>query len=198
MSVAKKTKNSVTHNNTMAPQFHLKSDYKVFVFDLDNTLYLHNADVMHTQIYHEQVKVFLQNLKNDGKILCIATHNKNPTIYLDMINITSFFHYIISEQKNVCPSLNTIDEYTDKDIMINELISKIGCTNEEILFFDDANYNIKKVESIGVKSILVSDQTGIDFTKLNIGLSLKRKLTIVKNKIIKQYSKIKEQAAAIA
>lgn len=158
VDVAKKPKNSV-----------IKSDYKVFVFDLDNTLYLHNADVMHTQIYHEQVKVFLQNLKNDGKILCIATHNKNPIVYLDMIKITSLFHYIISEQKNVYPSLNRIDEYTGKDEMINELISKIGCTNEEILFFDDANYNIKKVESIGVKSILVSDQTGIDFTKLNIG-----------------------------
>jgi HAD superfamily phosphatase (TIGR01681 family) len=188
---AKKPKNSV-----------IKSDYKVFVFDLDNTLYLHNADVMHTQIYHEQVKVFLQNLKNDGKILCIATHNKNPIVYLDRIKITSLFHYIISEQKNVHPSLNRIDDYTGKDEMINELISKIGCTNEEILFFDDANYNIKKVESIGVKSILVSAQTGIDFTKLNIGqggsASLKRKLTIVKNKIIKQYSKIKEQAAVIA
>lgn len=157
------------------------SDYKVFVFDLDNTLYLHGADEMYKQIYHEQVKVFLQNLKNNGKILCIATHNKNPTIYLDILKITSLFHYIISEQKNVHPSLNSIHEYTGKDEMINELISKIGCTNKEIIFFDDANYNIKKVESIGVKSILVSDQTGIDFTKLNVSGSLKRKLTIVKN-----------------
>lgn len=160
------------------------TDYKVFVFDLDSTLYLHYADEMYKQIYHEQVKVFLQNLKNNGKILCIATHNKNPTIYLDMLKITSLFHYIISEQKNVNSYSNSIHEYTGKDEMINELISKIGCTNEEIIFFDDIKYNIKKVESIGVKSILVSDQTGIDFTKLNISGSLKRKLTIVKNNMI--------------
>ena len=80
-----------------------ESDYKVFVFDLDNTLYLHGADEMYKQIYHEQVKVFLQNLKNNGKILCIATHNKNPTIYLDMLKISSLFHYIIFRYQNRFP-----------------------------------------------------------------------------------------------
>lgn len=98
-----------------------------------------------------------------------------------MLKITSLFHYIILEQKNVHPSLNSIHEYTGKDEMINELISKIGCTNKEIIFFDDANYNIKKVESIGVKSILVSDQTGIDFSKLNNECSALRSVSLKSN-----------------
>jgi HAD superfamily phosphatase (TIGR01681 family) len=170
--VTKKTKNSV-----------IKSDYKVFVFDLDNTLYLHGANEMYKQIYHEQVRVFLQNLKNNGKILCIATHNKNPTIYLDMLKVTSLFDYTISEQKKLHPAINNIDEYTGKDEMIKELICKIGCTEKEIIFFDDAIYNTTKVESIGVKTILVSDQTGIEFNKLNIQRSLKRNLIIIKNKM---------------
>lgn len=169
--VTKKTKNSV-----------IKSDYKVFVFDLDNTLYLHKVNVIQQQIYHEQVKVFLQNLKNIGKILCIATHNRYPSVYLDMLKVTYLFDYTILEQKKLHPVINNIDEYTGKDEMIKELICKIGCTEKEIIFFDDAIYNTTKVESIGVKSILVSDQIGIEFNKLNIPRSLKRKLTIIKNK----------------
>lgn len=143
----------------------IKSNYKVFVFDLDNTLYLHYADEMYKQIYHEQVRVFLQTLKDNGKILCIATHNQKPHVYLDQLKITSLFDYIISEKKDLCALLNSIDEYTGKDEMINELISKIGCTKKEILFFDDSKYNIKKVESIGITSIIVDGKTGIDFTK---------------------------------
>ena len=38
--------------------------YKVFVFDLDNTLYLHNVNSVYSDRYHKDVKVFLENLKN--------------------------------------------------------------------------------------------------------------------------------------
>jgi HAD superfamily phosphatase (TIGR01681 family) len=149
-------------------------DYKVFVFDLDNTLYLHNVDAMQRKIYNEQVKVFLENLKSSGKILCIATHNKNPTIYLDALKITSLFHHIILEKKNVSPWFNTIHDYTGKDEMINELMSEIGCTKKEIIFFDDSVYNIDKVKSIGVDSILVSEKTGIDFNDLGKRIFLQK------------------------
>jgi HAD superfamily phosphatase (TIGR01681 family) len=171
MEIEKSTFNIKHQGNSSNEEFDRQqgtseSDYKVFVFDLDNTLYLHKVDVIQKQIYHEQVKIFLQNLKDAGKILCIATHNKYPTLYLDRLKISSLFHYIISEQKKVHPMHNSIRDYTGKDEMIKELICKIGCTNEEIIFFDDAIYNTNKVESIGVKSILVSDQTGIEFDKL--------------------------------
>jgi len=137
--------------------------YKVFVFDLDNTLYLHNVDTIYSNRYHKDVKVFLQNLKNKNKILCIATHNKNPNNYLDKIEISHLFDHIIYEKKNVNPYSNSIREYTGKDEMIQEIIDKTKCKKEEIIFYDDADYNINKVENFGVKSIKVDDNIGIVF-----------------------------------
>lgn len=137
--------------------------YKIFVFDLDNTLYLHNVDTIYSDRYHKDVKVFLQNLKNKNKILCIATHNKNPNNYLDKIEISHLFDYIIYEKKNVHPYLNSIHEYTGKDEMIQEIIDKTKCKKEEIIFYDDADYNIKKVENFGVKSVKIDDNIGIVF-----------------------------------
>lgn len=34
-------------------------DYKIFVFDLDNTLYLHKVDQNYAEIYHKKVKNLL-------------------------------------------------------------------------------------------------------------------------------------------
>ena len=137
--------------------------YKVFVFDLDNTLYLHNVNSVYSDRYHKDVKVFLENLKNKNKILCIATHNKNPNNYLDKIEISHLFDYIIYEKKNVHPYLNSIHEYTGKDEMIQEIIDKTKFKKEEIIFYDDADYNIKKVENFGVKSVKIDANIGIVF-----------------------------------
>jgi len=137
--------------------------YKVFVFDLDNTLYLHNVNSFYSDRYHKDVKVFLQNLKTKNKILCIATHNKNPNNYLDKMEISHLFDHIIYEKRNVNPYENSIREYTGKDEMIQEIIDKTKCKKEEIIFYDDADYNINKVENFGVKSIKVDDNIGIVF-----------------------------------
>jgi HAD superfamily phosphatase (TIGR01681 family) len=137
--------------------------YKVFVFDLDNTLYLHNVNSFYSDRYHKDVKTFLEKLKTKNKILCIATHNKNPNNYLDKMEISHLFDHIIYEKRNVNPYENSIQEYTGKDEMIQEIIDKTKCKKEEIIFYDDADYNINKVENFGVKSIKVNDNIGIVF-----------------------------------
>ena len=137
--------------------------YKVFVFDLDNTLYLHNVNSFYSDRYHKDVKTFLEKLKTKNKILCIATHNKNPKYYLDKIEISDLFDHIIYEKKDVNPYENSIQEYTGKDEMIQEIIDKTKCKKEEIIFYDDADYNIKKVENFGIKSIKIDDNIGIVF-----------------------------------
>ena len=38
-------------------------DYNIFVFDLDNTLYLHKVDENYAEIYHKRVKNFLMYVK---------------------------------------------------------------------------------------------------------------------------------------
>ena len=143
-------------------------DYKIFVFDLDNTLYLHNVDSIYSDKYHKKVVNFLMYLKDSNKLLYIATHNFNPTKLLNKINIEPLlFNGIIKETKDVHPSLNSITEYTSKKDMILEILDKhIDLTNDDIVFFDDHNYNIKQVESINVKSIYVDELKGIDFSEI--------------------------------
>ena len=138
-------------------------NFKIYVFDLDNTLFLHNSDYEYSSNYHKRVMEFLQVLKAQGKILCIATHNKNPEYYLKQIHIFDLFDYIIYERKNVCCFFNSIEDYTGKNEMIEEILDLTKCKKEEVIFFDDADYNIKRVEMIGVKSVKVCDQKGINF-----------------------------------
>lgn len=139
-------------------------DYKIFVFDLDNTLYLHKVDTAYSEYYHICVKNLLIYLKNNDKLLYVATHNKSPTSYLNRINITNLFHGIIKETKCLDRNINNIQDYTNKKDMILHILNKNSdCNLDDILFFDDHIYNIKNVESIGVKCIYVNDFKGINF-----------------------------------
>jgi predicted HAD superfamily phosphohydrolase YqeG len=45
------------------------NNYKIFAFDLDNTLYLHNADKEYTEIYYSRIKKFLKKLKHKKNII---------------------------------------------------------------------------------------------------------------------------------
>ena len=137
-------------------------NYKVYVFDLDDTLYLHNADSVYKNEYHKRVKVFLEELKNQDKILCIATHNRTPNHYLERLEIKELFDEIIYEHKNVHPWYNCITEYTSKKDMLNNIIEKFDCNTDEIIFFDDNNYNIKEIQTLGIRSIKVSAKDGVN------------------------------------
>ena len=145
-------------------------DYKLFVFDLDHTLYLHHADEQYANEYHSKVKNMLNFLKDKGKLLYIATHNKSPEYYLDKINITLLFDGIVKETKHVYNETK-IDDYTNKKDMILEILNE-DCnkkyTINDVVFFDDHEYNITQVRSIGVKSILVESLKGINFLDLTI------------------------------
>lgn len=142
-------------------------DYKIFVFDLDNTLYLHKVDQNYAKIYHKKVKNLLVYLKDNDKILYIATHNFNPDNYLNRINISpSLFNGIIKETKDVHPMLNSINDYTSKKDMILEIVEQTCLTTDDIVFFDDHNFNIKEVEKVNVKSVYVDDLKGIDFSEI--------------------------------
>ena len=141
-------------------------DYKLFVFDLDHTLYLHHADEQYANEYHSKVKNMLNFLKDKGKLLYIATHNKSPEYYLDKINITLLFDGIVKETKHVYNETK-IDDYTNKKDMILEILDKnSNLTKDDIIFFDDYQYNIDAVNSIGVKCIYVDEFKGINFSEI--------------------------------
>lgn len=143
-------------------------DYKVFVFDLDNTLYLHSVDYSYRQEYTQKIKDFLQNLKDNGKILCLATHNTAPYYYLSRMDIHDLFQEIIYETRDVHPSLNSIYDYTNKKDMIQEIIDKTNVSTQEVIFFDDVCYNINQVKSLGIESIHVSPKKGIVLENIRV------------------------------
>ncbi len=143
-------------------------DYKVFVFDLDNTLYLHLVDYSYREEYTQKIRDFLQQLKDNGKILCLATHNKSPYSYLSRMDIYDLFHEIIYETRDVHPSLNSIYDYTNKKDMVQEIIDKTNVSTQDVIFFDDVYYNINEVKSLGIESIRVSPKKGIVLEKIKV------------------------------
>lgn len=155
----------------------IDKEVKTYVFDLDNTLYMHNVNEEYFLEYKLKLIKFLRELKENGIILCIATHNKNPVNYLNELNIKDLFEHIIYEQRDVCSYLNKITDYTPKSEMIKEIMELTNCNSNEVIFFDDDMYNIRDVESKNIKSILVCDKIGITFDNIKC-----RKLT---NNLIK-------------
>lgn len=138
--------------------------YKVYVFDLDNTLYLHKRSDKKT--VHKEVKNHLETLKSRGKKLYIATHNKYPWDLLREMGILDTVHGIKYEKKKVNALINSIDEYTNKSEMITEIVNDEDCSINDVVFFDDADYNVENVRKIGVRSVLVDEDKGIELEAL--------------------------------
>lgn len=134
-------------------------NYKVFVFDLDDTLYLHKVNINYKEKYDEKVRAFLKELKAKNKILCILTHNRRPMMYLKSMKIDKFFDKIVFETKDIFDKC--ITNYTPKNEMISIIIKEFKCNLNEIIFFDDNDYNIKQIESMGIESVKVSPKHGI-------------------------------------
>lgn len=143
-------------------------EYKIFVFDLDNTLVLHKANASIREKYHKRIKNFLTYLKDNDKLIYIATHNFYPNSLLTSIDIPPlWFNGIIKETKDVNPCLNCIEDYTNKKHMILEILNKHKeLSNDDVIFFDDHIHNIKQVENIDVKSIHVDENIGINFNEI--------------------------------
>lgn len=143
-------------------------NYKVFVFDLDDTLYLHRVDLSYRLEYTQKIKEFLYTLKQQGKILCLATHNRSPYYYLNQMEIYDLFHEIIYEKKDVHPRHNSIYEYTNKKDMIQEILDKTNTSIADVIFFDDVHYNIDEVRSLGIETVIVSPKKGIALENIKI------------------------------
>lgn len=143
-------------------------DYKIFVFDLDNTILLHETSQEYSMNYNKKLKKTLLDLKANGKSLYIATHNFYPEKYLIRIGLSpSLFNGIIKETKDVHCLTHKIEDFTSKKDMVLDILKRSKSSPEEVLFFDDVDYNTKQVEEINVKSILVNRLTGIDLDAFN-------------------------------
>lgn len=124
---------------------------KVYIFDLDDTLYLRRVDNEYKKIYESNVKEFLNKLKNNNNILAIASHNMSPRYFLRTMNIDIYFDYIIGEYPR------------KKSDMIVEILKNVNKVKEDVIFFDDLNSNILECKENGIKSIKVDFKKGIEF-----------------------------------
>lgn len=142
-------------------------DYKIFVFDLDETLFLSKVNLKYAEDYHKKIKVFLSYLKTNDKLLYIATHNRFPNGALNFLDINSILDGVIKETRDVNPVANDIEDYTDKKDMILEILDNHkDLSTEDVVFFDDNDYNIKKVENINVKCVYIDNTVGINFSEI--------------------------------
>ena len=128
-------------------QFNI-NNFDLFVFDLDNTLYLHDTDINYRLHYEENLKNFLIKLKRDNKKLAIASHNRAPSYFLNLMGIYDYFDIIIGEYPR------------SKLDMIKEIQIKTNIQNDKIIFFDDLYSNIKECNQF-IESIHVNPFIGI-------------------------------------
>jgi HAD superfamily phosphatase (TIGR01681 family) len=129
------------------------NSYDLYVFDLDNTLYLDYVTKEYKIEYEAKLKNFLTQLKNNNKKLAIASHNSYPYYRLNKIGIFDYFDYIIGEYPR------------KKSNMINEILEKLVSADSKsrTIFFDDLVSNFTDCTNNGIQSILVNPKKGINF-----------------------------------
>lgn len=122
-------------------------DKKLHIFDLDDTLILWKH---RSPDYERKVKEMLIKLKNSGKILALASHNRSPRFYLVRMGVNELFDIVIGEYPR------------DKDNMVQKILQETGCDIKDAIFYDDQMHNIEKVKALGVESYHVKEN-GIEF-----------------------------------
>lgn len=155
---------------------------KVYIFDLDNTLILHNSREPYKSEYHNKVSFGLKRLKSDGKMLCLVTYNTNPASVLK--DLTHLFDHVYT------PDMITLDEYRsnserfvdstvwmcsknvrickNKAIVINDLLKNLDDVSpNQVIFFDDNLNHVCAVQRLGVLSVPVNPVKGIPFEMLH-------------------------------
>jgi HAD superfamily phosphatase (TIGR01681 family) len=122
---------------------------KLYVFDLDNTLYLWEVKKNIQELYSKQLKQYLAELHNKGAVLAIASHNTNPKRYLRYMDIDNLFTHVIGEYPR------------SKDTMLAEILLSTGIKHYDTVFFDDMQKNLDLVAKMGIECYKADDIWGI-------------------------------------
>lgn len=129
---------------------------KIYIFDLDHTLLLHKTTPAYRSMYETQLRIFLDHLLKNNKILGIASFNMMPHAVLEELKISHYFNpnLVIGEQSE-----------KNKFCMIMELLDKTRLEKHDCVFYDDLYENVYHCELNGITSILVNPLKGIEFDK---------------------------------
>ena len=144
----------------------MTNNKKIFIFDLDDTLYLrqlYNRNEMDfcqytfdfCKKYEKKIKDILYKLKEKGYKIALASHNSYPYNLLKRMEIIDLFDIIIGEYPRL------------KVDMINEILDKTKLEKNDVLFLDDNFSIIIQAEKHDIDTYYVKDEYGIDLSIFN-------------------------------
>lgn len=146
---------------------------KAVVFDADYTLWPFWCEMFtpsDTPWLYPDVLPVLDGLRQAGMKLALASRTPTPHVanaFLDKLGLRQRFHSI-----QLIPAANGYDQHSaQKDKAHFPAIQReLGIDYRDMLFFDDEHPNIRRVSALGVCSILVDTDTGVDLAALKQGL----------------------------
>lgn len=139
---------------------------KVFVFDLDFTIWnagdtfcsetnppyfwekgkLIDQTGRWIRLYPEVLDIF-EILKSKGIIIAVASRTNEPAWAMQLVKIFNIEKYFqIKEIYSGC-----------KITHLKKIQEQVGCSIDEIIFFDDEEQNIKDAQSLGILCTLVTN-----------------------------------------
>jgi HAD superfamily phosphatase (TIGR01681 family) len=132
-------------------------DKRLHIFDYDETLYINNKYENKIDYQHYIIKI-IKNLKQQGKLIAMASHN---------VNAESYFCHKYPEIYQ-CFDMFVCEYPLNKDIMVSNILEQLNCKPDEAIFYDDRQYNLDLVEQLGVFCYLVDETIGIKFENIVI------------------------------
>ena len=99
---------------------------------------------------------FLEMLKNKGIRCCVATatDKKYAINALKVHGIDKYFEFVFDESDAGCNKAHA--EYFEK------VITRLGCTKEECVLFEDAMYSIRTAKEFGLKVVGIEDPCTVE------------------------------------
>ena len=134
---------------------------KLVIFDLDDTLVHEGFEDYNESLLCNDVLNVLEDLKRNGHLLAIASHNEDAEIIAKKCGISQFFDIIVG----YCP-----DTYS-KLPLVEEILEFTKKSKDDIVFFDDLYENISELHRNGMKAKKVNWEIGItkrDILEMNL------------------------------
>lgn len=133
----------------------------LYIFDLDDTLVLWSVDPSVRYVYEQRIKKCLEHLKVQGKVLALATFNTQPSVQLRRLQVYHLFDIVTSayhvrydefmkhgayrEDNEIWFEGEKVRVSKTKVAMIQEILSRTSCSEQDSIFFDDCEENLKQV-----------------------------------------------------
>ena len=137
---------------------HGKQDFKVVIFDLDDTLIHEGFSAENTPLCKDTLKV-LDYLKHREYKLAIASHNDNSLLYLQSVKICHYFDFVSGEDhyNNLKPS---------KIANLSAVLDYFDVKSGNCYYFDDVEAHVLEAKELGMNAYSVDWMVGISYEQV--------------------------------